>query len=99
MVYPFVANKVEQLELDPTKKIDGYIWYNTVEKVYKTWVGDSIQIFITDASFAQNVDAMVQDKLDTKQFTVGFDEAYSVVIKHNKIHILPISGSRVSAVT
>jgi len=84
MVYPFVANKVEQLELDPIKKVDGYIWYNTVEKVYKTWVGNTIQIFITDFSFGQNVDEMVQDKLDTKQFTVGFDSVYSLIIKHNK---------------
>lgn len=84
MVYPFVANKVEQLELDPTKKIDGYVWYNTVEKVYKTWVGDDIQIFITDFSFANNVDEMVQSTLDSKQFVVSFEEAYSVTIKHNK---------------
>lgn len=84
MVYPFVANKVEQLELDPTKKIDGYVWYNTVEKVYKTWVGDEIHIFVTDASFASNVDEMVQASLDTKQFSFSFEEAYSVNVKHNR---------------
>lgn len=84
MVYPFVANKVEQLELDPVKKIDGYIWYNTVEKVYKTWIGDTIHIFLTDFNFGQNINDLIQDKLDIKQFTVSFKEVYSLVIKHNK---------------
>jgi DNA-dependent RNA polymerase auxiliary subunit epsilon len=84
MVYPFVANKIEQLELDPVKKIDGYVWYNTVEKVYKTWVGDDLQIFITDAIFANNVDELVQQSLDERQFTVGFENAYSINVKHNR---------------
>ena len=43
-----------------------------------------MQIFIINAIFADNVDSMVQESLNQKQFTVGFDDAYSVTIKHNK---------------
>lgn len=84
MIYPFVANKVEQLELDPTKKINGYVWYNTIEKVYKTWVDDKIQIFITDSNFEDDITEMIETILGNKKFTFTFTEVYGVTIRHNK---------------
>lgn len=84
MVYPFNANRIKQLELDPTKKIEGYVWYNTVEKVYKTWVDDQLQIFMTDAIFSENIGEIVDEQLANKKFSFTFDDAYSVIIKHNK---------------
>ena len=84
MVFPFNANKVEQLELDPTKQINGYIWFNTVEKVYKTWVDGQLQIFLTDAAFDSNISELVDDALERHQFTITFADAYSVIVKHNK---------------
>lgn len=83
MMYPFVSNKIEQLEIDPIKKVDGYIWYNNVEKVYKTWVGDDIHIFITNVIFSDNIEEIVNDKLNNKQFSISFDSVYSINVKHN----------------
>ena len=80
MIYPFETNKIEQLDFDPDKKINGYIWYNTVEKVYKTWVDGKLEIFITDKNLSVNIDNLINDK----QFTIGFEDAYSIYIKHNK---------------
>lgn len=84
MTFPLNANKIEQLELDPVKKINGYVWYNTVEQVYKTYVEGELQVFITDKTFEQDIDAMVQLALIKHEFTVTFADAYKVIIKHNK---------------
>lgn len=84
MIFPLNANKIEQLEIDPIKKVNGYIWFNTVEKVYKTYVGGTIHIFITDKSFTSGADGLVTLTLLSHQFTVNFVEATKVIIKHNK---------------
>jgi|LakMenEpi03Aug12_release.lakeMendotaPanAssembly.Ray.scaffolds.fasta_scaffold814786_2 hypothetical protein len=81
MIFPLNANKIEQLELDPEKVINGYIWYNTVEKVYKTWIDGVLNVFITD----HTVNSIMVDKLLLPhQFTISFSNAHSVIIKHNK---------------
>ena len=84
MVYPFVTNKIEQLDFDPDKKINGYVWYNTVEKVYKTWVDENLEIFITDKILSNNMDELIEEKLDKRQFSIGFENVYSIIVKHNK---------------
>jgi hypothetical protein len=84
MTFPLSANRIEKLDMDPVKKIDGYIWYNTVEKCYKTYVDEELQVFITDVQFEADIDALVQRSLIQHEFTVSFTDAYKVIIKHNK---------------
>lgn len=84
MIHPFTTNKIEQLELDPIKRINGLIWYNTVEKVYKTYIEDKLQIFITDNILFDNIGSNIGEELAKKEFTVSFDSVYSVIVKHNK---------------
>lgn len=84
MIFPLNANKIEQLEIDPIKKINGYIWFNSVEKVYKTYVDGEIHIFITDKSFNDSDNSIITLTLLSHQFTVTFADAYKVIIKHNK---------------
>lgn len=84
MIHPFTTNKIEQLELDPSKKINGLMWYNTVEKVYKTYIDDNLQIFITDTILFDNMGSNIGEELAKKEFTVTFDAVFSVVVKHNK---------------
>ena len=84
MIFPLNANKFEKLDLDPVKKIDGYIWFNNVEKVYKTWVNEDLHVFITDKTFQEDIGGMVSDELAKHEFTVTFTDAYKVIIKHNK---------------
>ena len=82
MIFPLNMNKVEQLYFDPAKKINGYIWFNKVEKVYKTWVDDELNVFVTDKSLESL--PILDNAISTHQFTVAFEEAYRVIIKHNK---------------
>lgn len=84
MIFPLNANRFERLDLDPVKKIDGYIWFNNVEKVYKTWVNDDLHVFITDKTFQEDIGGMVAAELAKHEFTVTFTDAYKVIIKHNK---------------
>jgi len=84
MVFPFNTNKIEQLELDPTKQINGYVWFNTVEKVYKTWVDGQLQIFLTAATFGNDLPDLVKNTLEAHQFTISFTDAYSINVKHNR---------------
>ena len=84
MIFPLNANKIEQLDLDPEKKVNGYIWFNRVEGVYKTWVDEDLHVFITDHSFVDTDGGLIQQAIDLHQFTVTFTDAYKVIIKHNK---------------
>ena len=88
MILPLNINRVEQLEIDPQKKIDGYIWYNNVEKVYKTYIDQEAHIFITNKKFEAYITDLVTDlvnnALSKHQFTITFSDVYKVIIKHNK---------------
>lgn len=84
MIYPLNANRIERLDIDPIKKVEGYIWYNNVEQVYKTYVDGNIQIFITDKMYETEIDKQVEESLERHEFKVSFTEAYKVIIKHNK---------------
>jgi len=77
MIYPLNANKIEKLQLDPIKKINGYIWFNTVEKVFKTYIDNKLQIFITD----KNIHTAL---ILQHEFNVSFTEAFKIIITHNK---------------
>ncbi len=84
MILPLNINRVEQLEIDPQKKIDGYIWYNNVEQVYKTYIDQEAHIFITNKKFEAYITDLVNNVLSKHQFTITFSDVYKVIIKHNK---------------
>lgn len=84
MILPLNINRVEQLEIDPQKKIDGYIWYNNVEKVYKTYIDQEAHIFITNKKFEAYITDLVNNVHSKHQFTITFSDVYKVIIKHNK---------------
>lgn len=84
MIFPFGANKIEQLELDPEKIIEGFVWYNKVEKVYKTYIDGIAHVFVTDKAFEDLDNGIIAQALARHQFTVSFTDAYQVIIKHNK---------------
>ncbi len=88
MILPLNINRVEQLEIDPQKKIDGYIWYNNVEQVYKTYIDQEAHIFITNKKFEADITDLVNNALSKHlskhQFTITFSDVYKVIIKHNK---------------
>jgi len=84
MILPLNINRVEQLEIDPQKKIDGYIWYNNVEQVYKTYIDQEAHIFITNKKFEADITDLVNNTLSKHQFTITFSDVYKVIIKHNK---------------
>mgnify|MGYP004001413655 CR=1 FL=1 len=84
MIFPLNVNRVEQLDIDPVKKMNGYLWYNTVEKVYKSYVDDELQIFITDKSFAGDITGVLESAITNHEFSVGFTDTYKIIIKHNK---------------
>ena len=95
MILPLNINRVEQLEIDPQKKIDGYIWYNNVEQVYKTYIDQEAHIFITNKKFEADIKKFEADITDLvnnalskhqskHQFTITFSDVYKVIIKHNK---------------
>ena len=84
MIFPLNANRIEKLDVDPDKRIEGYIWFNNAEKVYKTWINNELNVFMTNMTFSQDVTYLVADALIKKEFTVSFSDAYRVVIKHNK---------------
>jgi len=81
MTFPFNTNSIEQVEIDPQNLYEGIIWYNSVEKVYKTWANNTIQIFLTDSAFADNV---VKSLLENTKFTLTFTDSNSLIVKHNK---------------
>ena len=85
MMLPFSANKIEQLDTDPVKKINGYVWFNTVEKVFKTWIDDELHVFITsDITNVRNIDEIVYEIINKKQFYINFENTYSITIQHNR---------------
>ncbi len=81
MIYPLNTNKIEKLDLDPIKKINGYIWFNTVEKVFKTYVDNKLEVFITDKNLETEIHAALLSK---HEFSISFTEAYKIIITHNK---------------
>ncbi len=84
MTYPFNTNMIEQLAIDPIKQINGMIWFNTTDKVYKAYIDETLHIFLTDKSFITQVEALVDQAFKNNQFAIDFTEATSVIVKHNK---------------
>lgn len=84
MVYPFNTNTIEQLSLDPKKKINGMIWFNTTDKVYKAYIDETLHVFLTDNSFITQIDELVNLVFKNNQFAIDFDTASTVIVKHNK---------------
>lgn len=85
MIYPLNTNKIEKLDLDPINPLeDGYVWFNNIEKSFKSYVNGELQVFITDKSFQQDIGNLVEKELVQHEFTVTFNDAYRVIIKHNK---------------
>jgi hypothetical protein len=84
MIFPLNANKIESLDLDPIKKIEGYIWYNNVEKAYKTWINNELSIFITAKTFKDDIGKFLDEELFKHEFIVSMSDVYKVNIKHNK---------------
>ena len=81
MIFPLNANKIESLDLDPIKKIEGYIWYNNVEKVYKTWINNELSIFITAKTFKDDIGKFLDEELFKHEFIVSMSDVYKVNIK------------------
>ena len=81
MVYPFNTNLVEKLTLDPIKQIDGAVWFNTTEQVYKTFINGELNIFVTDKTLE---DTLINALRDINNFTLTFTDATSLVVKHNR---------------
>jgi len=75
---------IEQLALDPIKMINGCVWFNTTDLVYKAYIDDTLHIFMTDKSFIAELDTLVEEAFENKQFVIEFIEADSLVISHNK---------------
>ena len=84
MIFPLSANRIERLDVDPDKRIEGYIWYNNAEQVYKTWINNELNVIMTDKSFRDDISDLLGESLQKREFTVTFSDAYKVVIKHNK---------------
>lgn len=84
MVYPFNTNMIEQLAIDPIKKVNGMVWFNTTDKVYKAAIDDEFHVLLTDKSFVTQVDALVAGAFTNTQFTIDFDSASVIIVKHNK---------------
>lgn len=84
MIFPLNANRIERLDVDPEKRIEGYIWYNNAEQVFKTWINNELNVFMTNMTFSDDISDLLVDALRKKEFTVRFTDAYRVVIKHNK---------------
>lgn len=84
MVYPFNTNMIEKLAIDPTKKIDGCIWFNTTDNVYKAYIDGTLHIFLTDKSFVTQVEELVELAFQKNQFVIDFEAASSIIVKHNK---------------
>lgn len=84
MIFPLNANRIEKLDLDPVKKIEGYIWYNNIEKVYKTWINNELHVFITGKTTKATMSGLITSEIARHEFTVTFENAYRLVINHNK---------------
>lgn len=84
MIFPLNSNTVEQVDIDPEKKINGYVWFNRVEKVYKTWIDGKLNVFLMDKNLSDVVGINIETVLQTRQFVITFNEVMSVVIKHDK---------------
>jgi hypothetical protein len=84
MVYPFNTNKIEQLSIDPVKMIDGCIWFNTTDLVYKAYIDNTLHVFMTDKSFSADLETMVEEAIKSKHFVIEFTDANSIIIAHNK---------------
>ena len=84
MVYPFNTNMIEKLAIDPTKMIDGCVWFNTTDLVYKAYIDNVLHVFMTDKSFTDELETLVDDAFESKQFVIEFTDADSLVITHNK---------------
>ena len=84
MVYPFNTNMIEQLSIDPVKKVNGMVWFNTTDKVYKSYIDADLHVLLTDKSFVTQVDVLVAQSFANTQFTINFISASSIIVKHNK---------------
>lgn len=84
MLYPLVANKIEQLDIDPLKAVEGYVWYNRAEGVYKCYINNEINIFITDLVFVNNIQPLINAAVSQHEYTVSFENSNKIIIKHNK---------------
>ena len=87
MVYPFNTNKIEKLALDPIKQIDGIVWFNTSEQVYKSYVNGELNIFITDKTLEDEIQTVVDAAFlarGNNKFILSFTDTTSLIVKHNK---------------
>lgn len=84
MIHPLQTNTVEQVDIDPDKKLNGYIWFNRVEKVYKTWVDGVLNVFLTNENLKTEVSTELSKIVKERQFTISFSEVLQVIIKHDK---------------
>jgi len=84
MKYPFNINKVEQLEFDPSVQENGFVWYNTTEKVFKSWRDNEIQIFLTNLSLQDSLNEYIDESISQHSFKFTFEDVYTINIRHNK---------------
>ena len=84
MKFPFNINKVEQLEFDPVVQENGFVWYNTTEKVFKSWRDNEIQIFLTDITLQDGLNEYIDESISQHSFKFAFEEVYTINIRHNK---------------
>ncbi len=84
MIFPLSANRIERLDVDPDKRIEGYIWYNNAEQVFKTWINNQLNVIMTNRTFEDDISDLLGEALTKREFTVAFTDAYKIVIKHNK---------------
>ncbi len=84
MVYPFNTNMIEKLTVDPVKQVDGCVWFNTSDNVYKAFIDNELHVFLTDKSFVTQVEELVDLASAKNQFVIEFETATSIIVKHNK---------------
>jgi len=84
MLLPFNANKIEQLVLDPEKIIDGYIWFNSTEKLFKTYINGVVNVFITDLAFVNDIQPLIDIAVAFHEYTITFTNVTRIIVKHNK---------------
>lgn len=88
MIFPIQSNKIEQFDIDPTYKEEGYIWYNKTEKVYKTWINETISIFIMGSNNIVDINDLiittVDDYIESSKFKISFEDIKTLNIVHNK---------------
>lgn len=84
MNYPINFNKVEILESDPSIIKNGIIWFNSTEKLFKTYIDGLLTVFLMDNFSQEEIKQYIAEYMDSKDFFINFEDVKTITIKHNK---------------